>query len=390
MGKNWCNGECVWSNDQCVSKDEAKTFNAYPKRKPKDTDVSCGGHAASTCEECPIGPDGKWYGKSYCNGDCNWDDTTGQCFSPLDGFNAPPKVTKKKQIKKVSKTPAAPDQLTAEDKASKKAFTKGDPHFKTFGGEMYDYHGECDLVLIHNPDFQDGLGMDIHIRTKIEAFWSSVESAVIKLGDDTMEIRANPQSKEWLWFDGQEVNDLIDGEWNQHQLAGFLVRYKQTGPNTREANIYLKGSKEVLVMKTFKSFVRVDINFEGSDNYYNSLGLLGSHAHNGKRLGRDGETFIEDFNDFGQEWQVRPEVDGSLFHSYEGAIVGEKCALPPAYHEGDALTSTSALRGRRLGESALDTALVEKACNHLVDPEEKKACMYDVIATQDLNMASAW
>merc|ERR1712194_719177 len=204
-----------------------------------------------------------------------------------------------------------------------------------------------------------------------------------------MEIRADPESEEWLWFNGQEATaDLVDGKWNRHHLAGFLVRYKQSGQNVREVFIHLKGSKEVLVMKTFKSFVRIDIQWQESENYNNSVGLLGSHAHNGKRLGRDG-VFIENVNTFGQEWQVSPEVDGSLFHSYEGAVVGKKCILPPAYHDGDDL-NVSSLRGRRLGASALDTEMAEKACNHIVDPEEKKACVFDVIATQDLSMASTW
>merc|ERR1712232_70784 len=145
---------------------------------------------------------------------------------------------------------------------------------------------------------------------------------------------------------------------------------------------------EVLIMKTFKSFVRIDINWKGSDHYYNSVGLLGSHAHEGKRLSRDGK-FIEDVNAFGQEWQVIPEVDGSLFHDYEGAVVGKKCTMPPTYHKGDKV-DVSSLRRRRLGASDLDQAAAEKACNHLVDPKEKQACVYDVIATQDLSMASTW
>jgi len=284
-------------------------------------------------------------------------------------------------------SPPAPDSPSPDDRITTKAFTKGDPHFKTFGGELYDYHGECDLVLLHNPEFKAGLGMDIHIRTKIEAFWSSVESAVIKVGDDTMEIRADPESDEWLWFNGEPADAVAEGEWHRQRLAGFLVRYRASGPSSREAYLYLEGAKEVFMMKTFKSFLRVDVDWARSDNYHNSVGLLGSHAHEGKRLGRDGK-FIEDANAFGQEWQVRPDVDGSLFHSYEGAIVGKQCVMPPRF-EGDSLNASS-LRGRRLGASTLDTVAAEKACNHLVDPEEIKACVFDVIATQDLSMASTW
>lgn len=42
----------------------------------------------------------------------------------------------------------------------------GDPHFQTWGGHRYDYHGECDLVLLSAPQFGKG-PLDIHIRTKI-------------------------------------------------------------------------------------------------------------------------------------------------------------------------------------------------------------------------------
>merc|ERR1711865_1248557 len=30
---------------------------------------------------------------------------------------------------------------------------------------VYDYYGECDLVLIDNPSFENGLGLRLHIRT---------------------------------------------------------------------------------------------------------------------------------------------------------------------------------------------------------------------------------
>ena len=52
-GASWCNGDCTWITDQCT---ETLT-----------TDVSCGGHSASSCQDCPQGN-----GASWCNGDCNW------------------------------------------------------------------------------------------------------------------------------------------------------------------------------------------------------------------------------------------------------------------------------------------------------------------------------
>ena len=254
---------------------------------------------------------------------------------------------------------------------------------------MYDYHGECDLVLLHNPQFKNNLGMDIHIRTKIRDFWSSVETAALKIGDEILEIQARPDSKDWLWLNGQ-VNEVLEsGKWYHSLLSGFLVRFKQSMGEVgliREVRVSLEGTaREVLALKAVNSFVRVSINWKGSKNYENSTGLLGSHAHGGERLGRDGITFIEDINAFGQEWQVQPMVDGQLFHSYVGAVVDQKCVLPPAY-----TPEMQQLRRRRLAESEVTEEAAKKACVHLIDPKEISSCVYDVLATQDLKMALDW
>ena len=227
--------------------------------------------------------------------------------------------------------------------------------------------------------------MEVHIRTKIEDFWSAVESAAVKIGEDILEIRANPGSNEWLWINGELISaDAEEDKWFHAKLSGFLVRFKASR-DTREANIYLEGAKEYLLLKTFKSFVRVDVNWKGSGNYYGSTGLLGSHANNGARLGREGQP-IEDVNAFGQEWQVR-EDDPQMFHSYEGAVVApNKCVLPPSWED----PAKVQLRTRRLAESGMTSEDAEAACDHLVDAEEKKACVFDVLATQDLAMAGAW
>ena len=44
---------------------------------------------------------------------------------------------------------------------------EGDPHVKTWGGRWFDYHGECDLVLLHVPSFHNGKDLNIHVRTTI-------------------------------------------------------------------------------------------------------------------------------------------------------------------------------------------------------------------------------
>lgn len=60
----------------------------------------------------------------------------------------------------------------------------GDPHFATWRGNPFDFHGQCDLVLLHAPDFGFGMGLDVHIRTKIRYDYSYIESAAIQVGSD--------------------------------------------------------------------------------------------------------------------------------------------------------------------------------------------------------------
>ena len=261
--------------------------------------------------------------------------------------------------------------------------TKGDPHFKTHGGEMYDFHGGCDLVLLDNPDFMDGLGMRIHIRTKIETWWSYVESSVIQIGDESVEINGGGKDQ-WLYINGVANEPLEDLEWYTAKVGGLNLRYKRNGGNG-EAHLYFGNSKsEKLVMRTYNDFVKVEVAAHGSDYYLGSQGLLGRFP-DGKRVGRDGETFIEDVNTFGQEWQVSP-TEPQLFHTYEGEWIvpaGQKCVMPE-------MTETKRqLRQRRLA-NGIPMQEAERACAHLESTDDRKACVFDVVSTQDVNMVSVW
>lgn len=63
-GAAWCNGECVWHNDQCIHEDNIPLVN-------------CGGHMANSCFECP-----QDNGASWCNGECLWQNN--QCIHEDD------------------------------------------------------------------------------------------------------------------------------------------------------------------------------------------------------------------------------------------------------------------------------------------------------------------
>merc|ERR1712130_308990 len=81
-----------------------------------------------------------------------------------------------------------PQQRSApQDPTPKKGSSSGDPHFKTWTGDKYDYHGECGLVLLDHPTFYDGLGMKIHIRTTRVKYFSFIEIVTVQIGEDVLE-----------------------------------------------------------------------------------------------------------------------------------------------------------------------------------------------------------
>ena len=86
-------------------------------------------------------------------------------------------------------------------------------------------------------------------------------------------------------------------------------------------------------------------------------------------------------NAFGQEWQVRAD-EPMLFRTSRSpqASKGEKCVLPGA-------TSKQSLR-RRLKESKITPSEAEAACAHLKGTT-KSACVYDVLAVGDLDLAQS-
>jgi len=55
--RNWCNGDCFWSESQQICK--------------LLSSVSCGYHDASSCSECGH--------RNWCNGDCSWSDSLQIC-----------------------------------------------------------------------------------------------------------------------------------------------------------------------------------------------------------------------------------------------------------------------------------------------------------------------
>lgn len=246
----------------------------------------------------------------------------------------------------------------------------GDPHFKTWTGERFDFHGACDLVLLQNHAFDNNKGMDIHIRTKFTKHWSYIESAVVRIGKETLEVTGGTDLEEYYW-----INKVANGNLD-HGIAGFKTEYKKVNSKERQFIVYLGLDKGKIILKTFKDFVRVDVEDGSRGVFRGSVGLLGFYG-TGEKVGRDKTTVIPDTNAFGLEWQVQGS-ETMLFHNVDGVQAPERCAMP-----------RRTIARRRLGEVNMSMADAEFACSR-VNASDRDACIFDVLATNDQEMAGAY
>lgn len=259
---------------------------------------------------------------------------------------------------------------STDESTDDSAGANGDPHFTLWGGHHYDFHGACDLVLVKNSEFNDGLGLDIHLRTKFMKHWSYIDSAVLRIGKDTLEVKGSKEDTLY-WINGEFQGDISQG------IGGFSLEFEQ--PNSLSKQFIVNtGEEESIVIRTFKELVRVDIVDPSIESFGKSEGMIGSFPM-GEKLGRDQQTLFDDDVEFGKEWQVLADED-MLFHNVEGVQAPEPCAMP------DEVTS---VRRRRLGESTFTEAEANLACAH-VKPGFFDNCVFDVLIMDDLGVAGAY
>jgi len=249
----------------------------------------------------------------------------------------------------------------------------GDPHFKTWHGAQYDFHGHCDLVLLNAPHVADGhrkanQGLSIHIRSSsFKTFFSYISDVAIRIGDDVLEV--GNQGKHYVNGVPQTVGATED-------LAGYRVSSSKAKNKPRHVyKIHLDGYKEEIDIREYKDWISISILHATRKNFGTSSGLMG-RFEDGAWVSRDNITIHKDMNEYGQDWQVRGAVDGFLFR------------VPSPHPKQCELLSKAnkKIRLRRLEESTISQEEAMQACAHW--GSEIMDCVFDVRASGDLGVAS--
>ncbi|CAJ1959563.1 unnamed protein product [Cylindrotheca closterium] len=248
------------------------------------------------------------------------------------------------------------------------------PHITSWSDKRIEINGQCDLVMLQNAAFAEGLGMNIHIRTKIVGAWSYIKSVAINIGDDVLEIEGSPNPKDedaHYWFNGEYQSEELE------TIGGFPVEWEKPTPYKQQYNIDLdsKYPGKVITIDVINEFIRFNLNGDAFV-FGNSVGLLGDYK-TGKTLARDGATELQGFEDLVDEWQVIPS-EPKLFHQLAHPQFPDKCIRRE---------SSSGASKSHFSKPAVDVEQAEAICSGALDDATViNDCISYILLGRDLDV----
>jgi len=247
----------------------------------------------------------------------------------------------------------------------------GDPHFKLFSGQSFDFHGHCDLLLLESPSVAGGAGLSVQVRSSpYKEIFSYISEAAVQVGNAVLTIGAGGQHtiNGVPQVVGETASLVVD------KAHVFPVQSSATWKGRRVYKIHLgdgPDGKEELIIREFKNWITVTFFHPSASNLGSSRGLLG-HFPDGAMLGRDGKTIHTSYDAFGQDWQVPP---------------GESLLGPGPFSASCVPLQAQKRRLRRLEEASIAREQAMTVCKHWGDQMED--CINDVQISGDLEMANA-
>ena len=158
-------------------------------------------------------------------------------------------------------------------------------------------------------------------------------------------------------------------------VGPFTVEHTQKSEKEHLFHIQIH-EKQHIEIKAFKDWVSIKVDGATKRNFGSSKGLMGEFS-TGCMFARDNSTILQDPIQFGNEWQVL-ESEPKLFQAYRDPQHPKQQCISPKVK-----VSTQ----RRLGESIVREAAEVACAAHLKDEKLIDMCIFDVMASGDLDMA---
>ena len=310
--------------------------------------------------------------------ECYWEYTLPSCehdeevTTEMPVTTAPPPTTTAAATTEAATTEA--DAVTTTPPPLIPSGGGGDPHFQRWGLEHDSFHGECDLVMVHSEQFHNGAGFDLHARTTIESYFSYIETAALRVGDNTLQF-----AKGHFFLNGESYTPgdlpMTFGEEFKYTITNAEVEANKNAKFYQYYKVDLQEDSSVL-FKFYKKFLTIDIAGSEKD-FADAVGLLGQY-HTGAMLSRDGVEFTS-FEAFGFEWQVSPEDPALFLNQRSPQLPYEMCRMPTA--------ARPSRRHLRADRALMDSA--KQACSH-VNGGSHDLCVDDIMTTGDAGLGALW
>jgi von Willebrand factor type D domain len=246
-----------------------------------------------------------------------------------------------------------------------------DPHFSTFDGTKYSYHGECDLIFARGTLSRSKTQIDVHARTTMIDGWSLISSAAIRIENDILEI-VNDGSFYLNGLENTEITTMMSDRFNVTKNVQMIHVANDNGKEEQHSETTFKielDDEQDITITIWMTMIAVSVNayLTGSE------GMLGVHGKIGM-VGRDHTTIFDDANLMGAEWQVR-DTEAMLFHDERAPQYPMECKL-----------ATPQSRRRRLRDNEHLMKQAKVTCAG-VDEDMVAFCIEDVLLTGNKNVA---
>lgn len=227
--------------------------------------------------------------------------------------------------------------------------------------------------MVHSDSFHNNAGLDLHVRTTIQSYFSYIETAALRIGEDILQFY-----NDHVILNGFKltVADLpfTFGDDFKYTISDAATEEGKNAKYYQYFRVNLHKDSDIL-FKFYKKFLTIDIQGHTND-FADSVGLLGDY-HTGNMVGRSGQA-LPDFESFGFEWQVNKDDPIIFADARAPQLPYERCRMPTAPRP-----QLRRLRGQ-------DKAMTEEATRACANSEDIDLCLEDVLATGDVGLAGLW